>query len=161
MKKIVIAILLVSMTFTGYESFAQRRGQRGSISKFKGFRSRFDKSKQFQTLGISVSAVNYFGDITPSSGALSTDISFTRPAIGLEYTRRLGPRYEIRGAFTFATLRGDDFTFHLHVCYRHPVLPSPQRVGMTVENRVELGGSLWRLRKRGQRECPEGCTDEQ
>jgi len=109
MKRILLAFLVVTLIFSGYESNAQRRGQRGSISKFQGFRSHFDKSKQYQTIGISISAVNYFGDITPSSSALSTELSFTRPAIGIEYTRRLGPRYEIRGAFTFATIRGDDF----------------------------------------------------
>jgi hypothetical protein len=54
--------------------------------------------------------MNYFGDLTPQAKILSTDLRFTRPQIGLNYTRRIGTRYSIRGSFAWGRLSGDDYT---------------------------------------------------
>src|SRR5690606_23421156 len=40
----------------------------------------------------------------------STDISFTRPAVGISLSQRMGPRYSLTAAFMYGTLRGADAT---------------------------------------------------
>src|SRR5690606_30686025 len=40
----------------------------------------------------------------------STDLSFTRPALGVSISQRMGPRYSILAAFMYGTLKGSDFT---------------------------------------------------
>lgn len=59
-------------------------------------------------LGFSVNALNYYGDLSPRPGRFSTDISFTRPAFGLVFSHRFGPRYAITGSFMYGTLKGGD-----------------------------------------------------
>ncbi|MDZ7647009.1 MAG: DUF6089 family protein [Cytophagales bacterium] len=59
-------------------------------------------------MGFNVSALNYYGDIAPKPSALSSDISFTRPAFGLSLTHRFGPRYSLQAQFMYGTLKGSD-----------------------------------------------------
>ena len=58
--------------------------------------------------GISLSALNYYGDLSPRPSRFSTDISFTRPAVALVYSRRFGPRYALTASFMYGTLKGAD-----------------------------------------------------
>ncbi len=78
------------------------------ISSFRGKKSWFGKEKIYNMIGISVSALNYYGDLSPKSGTFSTDISFTRPAPSLIFAHRFGPRYTLTGAFMYGTLKGSD-----------------------------------------------------
>ena len=78
------------------------------ISSYRGKKEWFAKEKRYNTLGISLSALNYYGDLAPKPTRLSTDISFTRPAVSLSYSHRFGPRYSIIGSFMYGTLRGSD-----------------------------------------------------
>lgn len=80
------------------------------ISKYKGNKREFTKQKQYQYLGFSVNAINYFGDITPTSSFASTDISFTRPGFSIFGAHRFETRFTLEGAFSWGTLAGDDFT---------------------------------------------------
>ena len=80
------------------------------IMTYRGKKSNFSKEKRYNTLGISLNALNYYGDLAPNPGRLSTDISFTRPAIGLTYSQRMGPRYSLSAGFLYGTLRGSDFS---------------------------------------------------
>ena len=86
-----------------------RKQQNYRTSTFTGKRIAFANSRQYFTLGASVSALNYFGDITPKSGIFSTDISFTRPAIGLSSGLRLGPQFSLQAMLMWGRLRADDF----------------------------------------------------
>ena len=61
-------------------------------------------------MALSLNALNYYGDLAPSPSRFSTDISFTRPAIGISVSQRLGPRYTLLGGFMYGTLRGSDFS---------------------------------------------------
>jgi hypothetical protein len=78
------------------------------ISAFRGKKEWFAKEKRYYTLGIGLSALNYYGDLAPKPTRFSTDISFTRPAVSLSYSHRFGPRYAIIGSFMYGTLRGSD-----------------------------------------------------
>ena len=112
MKKLYILLALFICFFSTIdEASAQRRGRdnyRGDISKFRGFRKRFPQQNKYLSLGITVNAMNYFGDLAPKSNIFSTDISLTRPGIGLMASYRVGPRISIRGNFTYGRVTGDD-----------------------------------------------------
>jgi hypothetical protein len=114
MRKLQLAVLvLISMVFLSHEAIGQfnRKSIRKNnkrIANFRGKKSNFDKNKRYNAIGISVNALNYYGDITPKPGKLSTDISFTRPAIGLSFIHRFGPRYSLQAQFMYGTLKGSD-----------------------------------------------------
>lgn len=78
------------------------------IASYRGRKSAFGKEKRYTSIGLSVNAVNYYGDLAPRPQRVSTDISFTRPGLGLSYTYRFGPRYTLKGEFMYSTLRGSD-----------------------------------------------------
>jgi hypothetical protein len=80
------------------------------LMTYRGKKSNFSKEKRYYSLGFSVSALNYYGDLAPNPGRFSTDISFTRPAIGFSYLNRLGPRFSVTGGFMYGTLKGSDFS---------------------------------------------------
>lgn len=114
MKKVLQWIVILTFFLGTHETFGQM--DRGLIRKnnkrlmtYRGLKSTFSKAKRYLSLGGTVSALNYYGDLAPGAGRLSTDISFTRPALGLTLTQRLGPRYSIVGGFMYGTLRGSDF----------------------------------------------------
>lgn len=78
------------------------------ISSYKGRKSNFGKDKAYSMVGVSLNALNYYGDLSPRPQRMSTDISFTRPALGLILSHRFGPRYSVTGTFMYGTLRGAD-----------------------------------------------------
>ncbi len=78
------------------------------IANFRGKKSNFGKDKIYNALGVSLNALNYYGDLSPISSRFSTDISFTRPAMGLSFAHRFGPRYTIVGNLMYGTLKGSD-----------------------------------------------------
>lgn len=93
MRKHTILFILVSFVFASTGAFAQK----------------YTRSKRYTSIGGSLNAMNYFGDITPSSSFTSADIKFTRPNIGVHIMRRLTPRFSARLAFAWGRLKGDDF----------------------------------------------------
>jgi hypothetical protein len=78
------------------------------IASFRGKKAHFGKDKIYNAVGVSLNALNYYGDLSPLSSRFSTDISFTRPAIGLSFVHRFGPRYTLVGSFLYGTLKGSD-----------------------------------------------------
>ena len=60
-------------------------------------------------LGVSVDAINYFGDLAPKSQMASTNISLTRPAFSIYGTYRYKPNFSFRGSFSWGRITGDDF----------------------------------------------------
>lgn len=99
------------MAESGYSQINRRQIRKNNkrISTFRGKKAGFSKEKRYDYLGVSLNAFNYFGDLAPLEGRASTDISFTRPGIGIFYGHRFGPRYTLRASFTYGTVRGDDF----------------------------------------------------
>jgi len=78
------------------------------IGSYRGASNNFSKTKAYSAIGISVNALNYYGDLAPTPKKVSTDISFTRPGFGLSFMHRFGPRYTMLGTFMYGTLRGSD-----------------------------------------------------
>ena len=78
------------------------------ISHFKGRKFQFGKEKTYNALGISLNALNYYGDLAPRPSRISTDVSFTRPGLGISFTHRFGPRYALTAGFMYGTLSGGD-----------------------------------------------------
>ncbi len=114
MSKVFRWFVIVVFLCGSSEAFCQM--DRGTIRKnnkklmtYRGKKSNFSKAKRYYSAGATLSALNYYGDLAPGSGRISTDISFTRPAIGLFFSDRLGPRYGLTAQFMYGTLRGSDY----------------------------------------------------
>ena len=69
---------------------------------------RFTKRKQYWSVGGSINAMNYLGDVVPRDNPASFEIVYTRPNIGIEATKRMTPRVSVRGQFFWGRLKGDD-----------------------------------------------------
>ncbi|HYG01243.1 MAG TPA: DUF6089 family protein [Chryseosolibacter sp.] len=113
MRRILCLLIVCLVSSMGFEAYGQlnrkaiKKNNR-RIGSFRGKKSHFGKDKIYNAVGISLNALNYFGDLAPTPSRFSTDIGFTRPAIGLSFSHRFGPRYTLTAAFTYGTLRGDD-----------------------------------------------------
>lgn len=81
----------------------------GGLAAGEASAQRFTRGKRYTSIGFSVNAMNYFGDITPTQSFTSTDLEFTRYNLGVSITRRLTPRFSIRGMANYGRLRGDDY----------------------------------------------------
>ena len=68
----------------------------------------FSKRKQYNSVGVSLNAMNYFGDLVPKPSISSLRFGATRPNIGLSISRRLYPRVTGRLALAYGRLLGDD-----------------------------------------------------
>jgi Domain of unknown function (DUF6089) len=113
MKK--VGLLLLIMAFfvaSAQEAYSQinRRNIKKSnrnISNFRGNKASF-KRNAYNSVGLSLNAFNYYGDLSPSAKKISTDPSFTRPAIGGSFVHRFGPRYQLVASFMFGGIKGSD-----------------------------------------------------
>ena len=106
---------LIILIFTVYivenQALAQFRPKKSNnlrISKYRGSIKSF-ANKRYLALGVSLNSMNYFGDLAPKSGWASTDISFTKPGIGLVADYKYAPRVTFFANLTYGALRGDDF----------------------------------------------------
>ncbi len=77
------------------------------IATFTG-KKHFGKEHVYSGVGFSLNAMNYYGDLAPLPSRFSTDISFTKPGIGISFFHRFGPRYTLVGQFMYGTLKGSD-----------------------------------------------------
>ncbi len=73
------------------------------------YAQRFDKRKEYTSIGGSIGIANYFGDLAPNARIASTDIKFTRPSIHFYAMHRFHPRVSARGTFGWSRIKGDDF----------------------------------------------------
>jgi len=107
---LVLAVFLLSFVPDVHAQINRKSIKKNNkrISSFRGRKSWFGKEKRYDMIGISLSALNYYGDLSPRTGIFSTDISFTRPAVGLVYAHRFGPRYTLTSSFMYGTLKGSD-----------------------------------------------------
>ncbi len=108
--KIIFTCILVLVLSTGYAQINKRNIKRNNkaMSKFKGRKNGFTKQKKYYYISAGVSFMNYFGDIAPKSGILSTKIASTRPGFSGSFGYRIGPRYTIQASLSYGTLFGDD-----------------------------------------------------
>lgn len=115
MRKLIVGMLILFITsFVMGEAEAQLnrwaiKKNNNRIRNFHGKKNNFTTGKKYNYIGLSLNSFNYFGDLSPLPGKVSTDIKFTRPAIGVTFGHRFGSRYTLRGEFRYGTLRGSDF----------------------------------------------------
>lgn len=102
-KPVAGIFLLFCFLFSSQSAVAQR------INSQKVRGARYTINKKYTTVGISLNGINYFGDLAPKDEIFSTNLSLTRLDLGLFITRRLGPRFSVRGSFNWGRLKGDDF----------------------------------------------------
>jgi hypothetical protein len=69
---------------------------------------RFSKRKQYNSVGVTLNAMNYFGDIVPNPSITSLRFAATRPNLGVTFTRRFAPRISARAALSYGRITGDD-----------------------------------------------------
>ena len=107
---VLLCFMLLTSVEPGYAQF-DRKGIKKSnrkVGEYKGTKSKFGKANSYNSIGFGLSALNYYGDLSPSNKKLSTDISFTKPGFSLSYMHRFGPRYSVQGQFMFGTIKGSD-----------------------------------------------------
>lgn len=108
---VLLPVLLVGFLATNSMAQLNRKSVKKNnkrISHFKGKKQGFSKDKKYNSLGFSVNALNYYGDLAPKPSRVSTDISFTRPGLGLDFVHRFGPRYSLQAQFMYGVLKGSD-----------------------------------------------------
>jgi hypothetical protein len=93
----------------------------------------FSKRKQYNSVGVSLNAMNYFGDLVPNPDFTSFRFSATRPNVGLSITRRFYPRVSGRFALAYGRIVGDDqkaadqndpnarFRYHRNMNFRNDI----------------------------------------
>ena len=105
MSRHLAGIFFLLTLLTPIEILAQRFGSnaktpRGSI---------YTINKKYTNVGVSVNAMNYFGDLAPTEDMFSTELSLTRAGFGIFAARRLGPRFSARASLSWGRIKGDDF----------------------------------------------------
>ena len=68
----------------------------------------FSKRKQYNSVGFSLNAMNYFGDVTPVTNFSSFRLLATRLGAGVSVTRRFYPRLSGRFALSYGRITGSD-----------------------------------------------------
>jgi opacity protein-like surface antigen len=69
---------------------------------------RFNRRNLYSSVGVSLNAMNYFGDVTPESDFTSLRLSSTRPSLSVHYTQKFTPRIYGRAALSWGRITGDD-----------------------------------------------------
>jgi hypothetical protein len=68
----------------------------------------FSKRKQYTSIGVSLNAMNYFGDVNPAKNFASFHLGDTRPNIGLSITHRFFPRVSGRVSLAAGRISAND-----------------------------------------------------
>jgi len=68
----------------------------------------FSKRKQYTSIGVSLNAMNYFGDLNPTTNFASFKLNDTRPNLGLTITHRFFPRVSGRLALAYGRVTAQD-----------------------------------------------------
>lgn len=106
----LIAVLLIAgVSFDSLAQFNRKaiRKNNKRIASYTG-KKHFGREHVYSGVGFSLNALNYYGDLSPLPSKFSTDISFTKPALGISFFHRFGPRYTLVGQFMYGTLKGAD-----------------------------------------------------
>lgn len=114
MRKILCVLAAFAMLFglvnDGFSQMNRQQIKKNNrrLMSYRGKKFGFGKEKRYDAIGITLNALNYYGDLAPRPKKLSTDLAFTRPAVGICYTHRFGPRYTLLASFMYGTLKGSD-----------------------------------------------------
>ncbi|MDH5608095.1 MAG: DUF6089 family protein [Cyclobacteriaceae bacterium] len=105
----VTIILMVDPAYGQRNKYKRRKSSSRNTSHYRGG-SAGGKFRPYQYVGGGLNALNYYGDLAPVNKAASTDISFTRPGMGITYGYRFRPNVSARANFNYGRLKGDDIT---------------------------------------------------
>ncbi len=112
----ILFILLFGLLFGCFELKAQKRNYGLNSNKrqaaYRGGKVHHGgiAIKKYSTVGFSINAMNYFGDIPPNPSRFSTDFAFTKTGFGLTYSKVFHPQAAWRVAFNYGSISGDDFS---------------------------------------------------
>jgi len=108
----------------------------------------FSKRKQYNSVGFSLNAMNYFGDVTPVTNFTSLRFGATRVGAGVSITRRFYPRLSGRFGLMYGRISGDDsqaadpaspdakFRYNRNMSFRNDILEaSAVAIFDLIENR--------------------------
>lgn len=106
---VICAVLLTALSFDSYSQLNRKAIKRNNkrMASYRGKKA-FGRQNVYSGVGISLNALNYFGDLAPLPRKFSTDISFTKPSIGLSFFHRFGPRYTLQAQYMYGALSGSD-----------------------------------------------------
>ena len=68
----------------------------------------FSKRKQYNSVGFSINAMDYFGDVVPKTNFSSFRLGATRLSAGVSISRRFYPRLSGRFGLTYGRITGSD-----------------------------------------------------
>jgi len=68
----------------------------------------FNKKNRYTSIGGSINAMNYVGDLDPGPSFLSPGIKFTRENLGVEIVQRMWPRVSLRASSAWGRVKGSD-----------------------------------------------------
>lgn len=68
----------------------------------------FSKRKQYTSIGVSLNAMNYFGDLNPATNFASFHLGDTRPNLGVSITHRFFPRVSGRFGLAYGRITAED-----------------------------------------------------
>ncbi len=88
--------------------FSLVQAQPTSHTNNAGGFTRFKKKKRYWSVGATLQAMNYVGDLDPAENFISPALRYTRPNFGAEALYRYSPRISFRGAFSWGRIRGND-----------------------------------------------------
>jgi len=108
MKKSKALFVLISLWIALSPTLAQKKQRLSHTSKYS-LASAYYAQKKYYTIGASLNASNYFGDISPTKSFISTDLKFTRHNISVFVVRRFNPRISWRASLMWSRLQSDDF----------------------------------------------------
>ncbi len=80
----------------------------GLLTASEADAQQFSKRKKYNTIGFSLNAMNYFGDLVSQTDFTSFRFGATRPNVGINVTRRFYPRISGRLALSYGRITGDD-----------------------------------------------------
>lgn len=69
---------------------------------------RFSPRRRYNSVSVSLNAMNYFGDVTPEADFTSLRFKSTRPSLSVSFTRKFTPRFSARAMGTWGRITGDD-----------------------------------------------------
>ncbi len=69
---------------------------------------RYNKRNRYASVGVTLQAMNYWGDMAPRPNLGSFYVPLTRPKLGANYSYKFGPRISGRAALSWGRITGDD-----------------------------------------------------
>jgi hypothetical protein len=111
---LLVAILLAKSITSecqvrhGMSRTAIRKNNQRLMTYRGDIRNKYGSNKMFESIGITVNSLNYYGDLSPAPERISTDLSLTKPGIGVLFGKKVSPILSLRATFLYGTLSGSD-----------------------------------------------------